>query len=182
MSLPIQNQIKCPTCSQSDRIILVEDLYFGLIEKDQKVVARFSIQPDQIKPLLRDIKPPTLEKLPIWLIIPPDIFIGIIIGIILLLVVISGMQQGFDQKYAFSMVLLLVYLIFRRYLNAQYIAKKNERKKEINQAQKAADRWSSLFICLHDMTVFSGHSNNFFAITEFQNRIHKGFPLDSTSD
>ena len=110
MSLPIQNQIKCPACSQSDQTILIEDLYFGLIEKDQKAVARFSIQPDQIKPLLRDIKPPTLEKLPIWLIIPPDIFIGIIIGIILLLVVISGMQQGFDQKYAFSMVLLLVYL------------------------------------------------------------------------
>jgi hypothetical protein len=182
MSLPIQNQIKCPDCSQSDQTILIEDLYFGLIEKDQKVIARFSIQPDQIKPLLRDINPPTLERIPIWLIIPPDIFIGIIIGIILLLVVISGMQQGFDQKFAFPMVLLLVYFIFRRYLNAQYIAKKNEREKEINQAQKAADRWSSLFICLRDMTVFSGHSNNYFAIAEFQNRIHKGFHLDSTPD
>ena len=136
MSLPIQNQIKCPACSQSDQTILIEDLYFGLIEKDQKAVARFSIQPDQIKPLLQDIKPPTLEKLPIWLIIPPDIFIGIIIGIILLLVVISGMQQGFDQKYAFPMVLLLVYLIFRRYLNAQYIAKKTKGKKKSTRLKK----------------------------------------------
>ncbi|MBW6474801.1 MAG: hypothetical protein K0B14_16860 [Anaerolineaceae bacterium] len=182
MTLPTQFQIKCPTCSRSDQTILVEDIYFGLIEKDQKVIARFSIQPDQIKPLLRDINPPTLERLPIWLIIPPDIFIGIIIGIILLLVVISGMQQGFDQKVAFPIVFLLVYFILRRYLNAKYIAKKKERDKEINQAKKAADRWSSLFICLHDMTVFSGHSDNYFPINEFQNRIYTDFHVDSTSD
>lgn len=171
MTLPTQYQIKCPTCSQSDKTILIEDLYFGLIEKDQKVVARFSIQPDQIKSLMRDIKPPTLERLPIWLIIPPDVFIGIIVGVILLLVIISGMQQGFDEKFAFPMVLLLIFFIFRRYLKAQYVAKKNEREKEIYHAQKIADRWSSLFICLHDMTVFSGHSNNFFPISEFQNKL-----------
>lgn len=171
MALPTQFQIKCPTCSQSVQTILIEDLYFGLIEKDQKVIARFSIQPDQIKSLLRDIRPPTLERLPIWLIIPPDTFIGIIIGIILLLVVISGMQQGFNEKFAFPMILLLVYFIFRRYLNKQYDAKKKEREKEINQAQKAADRWSSFFICLHDMTVFSGHSENYFPISEFQNKL-----------
>ncbi len=182
MTLSTQYQIKCPTCSRSDQIILVEDIYFGLIEKDQKVIARFSIQPDQIKSLLRDIKPPTLERLPIWLIIPPDIFIGIIIGIILLLVVITGMQQGFDQKVAFPIVFLLVYFILRRYLNSKYIAKKNEREKEINRAQKAADRWSSLFLCLHDMTVFSGHSNNYFPIHELQNRIHSDSLLVSTSD
>ncbi|PKO06156.1 MAG: hypothetical protein CVU41_08585 [Chloroflexi bacterium HGW-Chloroflexi-3] len=76
------------------------------------------------------------------------------------------------------MIFLLVYFIFRRYLNEQYTAKKKEREKEINQAQKAADRWSSLFICLHDMTVFSGHSNNFFPINEFQNRIHPDFTSD----
>lgn len=171
MALPTQFQIKCPTCSQSDQTILIEDLYFGLIEKDQKVIARFSIQPDQIKSLLRDIRPPTLERLPIWLIIPPDTFIGIIIGIILLLVVISGMQQGFNEKFAFPVILLLIYFIFRRYLNKQYNAKKKEREKEINQAQKAADRWSSFFICLHDMTVFSGHSENYFPISEFQNKL-----------
>ncbi|PKO06157.1 MAG: hypothetical protein CVU41_08590 [Chloroflexi bacterium HGW-Chloroflexi-3] len=82
MSLPIQFQIKCPSCSQSDQTILIEDLFFGLIEKDQKVIARFSIQPDQIKSLIRKIKPPTLERLPIWLIIPPDVLISIFVGII----------------------------------------------------------------------------------------------------
>ncbi len=182
MTLPTQYQIKCPTCSQSDKTILVEDLYFGLIEKDQKVIARLSIQPDQIKSLLRDIKPPTLERLPIWLIIPPDTFIGIITGIILLLVVISGMQLGFDRKFAFPIVLLLIYFIFRRYLNTEYNAKKKEREKEINWAQKSADRWSSLFICLHDMTVFSGHTNNYFPINEFQKRMHSDFHVDSLSD
>lgn len=171
MTQPTQYQIKCPTCSQSDRIILIEDLYFGLIEKDQTIVAKFSLKPNQIKSLLNEIKPPLLERLPIWLIIPPDVLIGIIVGVILLLVVISGIQDGLNIKYAFLVVFLLVYFLFRCYLNKQFTARKKEREKEINQAQKAADRWSSLFVCLHDMTVFSGHSNNYFPISEFQNKL-----------
>lgn len=182
MSLPNHYQIKCPTCSQTDQTILIEDLYFGLIEKDQKVITRFNLQPDQIKSLLREINPPSLERLPIWLIIPPDVLIGIIMSIFVLLVVISGLHQGFDEKYAFPLVFLLVYFILRRYLNEQYNAKKKVREKAINQAQKVADRWSSLFICLHDRTVFSGHSNNYFPIDEFQNRIHTDSHVDSKSD
>lgn len=171
MTLPTLYQIKCPACSRSDQTILVEDLYFGLIKKDQNVIAKYSIQPGQIKSLINEINPPSLERLPIWLIISPDVLIGIIVVIILLLVFISGMQQGFNEKFAFPVILLLVYFIFRRYFNEQYTVKKKEREKEINQAQKAADRWSSLFICLHDMTVFSGHSDNYFPISEFQNRL-----------
>ena len=181
MSIPSQYQIKCPVCSQTNQTILIEDLYFGLIEKDQNVITRLSIQPDQIKSLLREIKPPTLERLPIWLIIPPDGLIGIVVGVIVLLVVISGIQEGFDEKYAFPVVLLLVYFIFRRHLNTQYNAKKKEREKEINRAQKAADQWSTLFICLRDMTVFSGHNNDYFPIREFQNRIHTDSLLDTKS-
>ncbi|MBE0686790.1 MAG: hypothetical protein IH585_12440 [Anaerolineaceae bacterium] len=182
MSLPIQYQVKCPSCSQSDQTILIEELYFGLIERNQKVIARFSIQPGQIKSLLSKIKPPSLERLPFWLIIPPDVLIGIIVGVFLLLMIISGIQQGFDEKYAFPLVLIFVYFIFRRHLNAQYNTKKTEREEIINQAQKAADRWSSLFICFRDMTVFSGHSNNYFPINEFQNRIYNDNQLDSSYD
>jgi hypothetical protein len=174
----MQYQIKCPTCSQSDRTILIEDLYFGLIENDHQNLAKFSIQPGQTKSLIREIKPPSLERLPIWLIIHPDVLIGIIVGVILLLVIVSEMQQGFDEKFAFPVIFLLVYFIFRRYLTKQFTAKKKEREIEIHQAQKAADQWSSSFICLHDMTVFSGHNNNYFPISEFQNRIHP----NSTSD
>jgi high-affinity K+ transport system ATPase subunit B len=159
----------------------VEDLYFGLIEKDQNVIAKFSIQPDQIKSLINEINPPSLERLPIWLIISPDVLVGIIVVIILLLVIISGMQQGLNEKFAYPVILLLVYFIFRRNFNDQYTAKKKEREKEINQAQKAADRWSSLFICLHDMTVFSGHSDNYFPISEFQNRLLTDTLLDSSA-
>lgn len=178
MTLPTQYQVKCPICSQSDQIILVEDLYFGLIEKDQKIIARFRIQPFQMKSILNEIKPPSLERLPIWLIIPPDVLVGIIMGIILLLAIISGIQQGFYEKFAFPVIFILVYIIFRRYLNKQYNAKKKDREKEIKDAQKAADRWSSFFICLHDMTVFSGHNNNYFPIGEFQIKIRPDFTSD----
>ena len=40
-----------------------------------------------------------------------------------------------------------------------------------SQAQKAVERWSSYFICLNDMTVFSGHNGNSLPVNELQNHL-----------
>ncbi len=167
-----QNQIKCPTCHQSDQTILVEDLYFALIENDQETLLRFNIQRTHTKSLLRDIRPPSLEHLPIWFILPPDILSGIIFIVFVLLIALSGIQPGFGQKFLFPIVFLLGYLIFRHTIRNKYNKNKNEHQIEINQAQKAVERWSSYFICLNDMTVFSGHNGNSFTVSELQNHLH----------
>lgn len=171
MSGQTQNQIRCPVCQQTDQTILIEDLYFAMIENNKETLLRYQIPPVQMKSILRDIRPPHLERLPIWQIIPPDVLSGIIIFVIFILIISSDIQPGFDQKFLFPAILLLGYLIFRRYLVARYTELKNKRQIEINQSQKAVDRWSSFFICLHDMTVFSGHDGVLFPISELQNKM-----------
>lgn len=168
MSLHPQNQIKCPVCHQSDRTILVEDLYFALIENDKETLARFNFLPGQKKSILRNIQPPSLERLPIWFILPPDALSGIILIIFFLLIPLSGFQSGFDQKYLIPVVFLLGYLISRRYLIKKFNEMIDKHQSEVIQTQITAERWSSLFICLHDMTVFSGHQNDYFPINEIQ--------------
>jgi hypothetical protein len=171
MSHPPQNQIRCPVCHQTDQTILVEDLYFALIENNKQILSRFDIPSAQKKSILRDIRPPDLEKLPIWQIISPDILSGTIILVIVLLIATTGGQPGFDQRFLFPIILLLGYLIFRRFLVTKFSEQKNKRQTEINQAQKAVNLWSSLFICLRDKTVFSGHDGVIFSISELQNKM-----------
>lgn len=166
-----QNQIKCPACHQSDQTILVEDLYFALIENEPETLSRFNLQPAQTKSLLRDIKPPSLEQLPIWFILPPDILSGIVFMVFIVLIALSGIQPGFDLKFLFPVGFLLGYLIFRHIIRKRFNQHKNVHQIEISQAQKAVERWSSYFICLNDMTVFSGHNGNSFPVNELQNHL-----------
>ena len=171
MSVQTQNQIRCPVCQQTDQTIPVEDLYFALIENNKEALSRYNIPSSQSKSIQRDIRPPLLDRLPIWQIIPPDVLIGIIIFVSVLLIISSDIQPGFDQKFLFPVILLLGYLIFRHYLVSKFTEQKNKRQDEINQSQKAVDRWSSYFICLQDMTVFSGHDGVLFPISELQNKM-----------
>lgn len=173
MTLPTQFQIKCPSCSQSDRTILIEDLYFGLIEMDQNVITKYSIQPDQIKSILREIRPPELTRLPFWLIIPPDqLMIAVLVTLVLITILfIEQTTGGFLQNLILPVLFLVLYLFSRKLIYSKYIHQKNIREKELDIVQNAVNKWSSYFICLDDKTVFSGHSDNSFPLSELQKRL-----------
>ena len=68
MTINSQLQIPCPKCHQSDQTILMEDLYFAIIQGDQGILNEFSLESKEAKKILREIKPPAMERLPIWLI------------------------------------------------------------------------------------------------------------------
>lgn len=163
------NKIVCPTC-KSTNTILIEDLYFALIEKDQQVLGKLNLNAEQCKTLLRLLAPPSLDRIPIWLIIKPDILFSILIVVFILLTVSSGISLNLELLLL-PVTLVFSYLLFRKNLNNRFQSKKADRVAEIQRAQKAAEKWSALFICVDDMTVFSGHSNHFFPVDEFQERI-----------
>ncbi|HSM25188.1 MAG TPA: hypothetical protein VK856_10030 [Anaerolineaceae bacterium] len=164
-----KNLIVCPNCKSSNTIF-IEDLYFALIEKDKQVLAQLKLNSDQCKSLVKHLNPPSLERLPIWAIIQPDILFSIIIVVFILLTVSSGIPLNLEL-FLLPIILILSYILLRNTLNKRFHAKKIERMAEIQRAQKAADYWSTLFICLNDMTVFSGHSNNYFPVEEFQEKL-----------
>jgi len=163
------NKIVCPTC-KSTNTILIEDLYFALIEKDQQVLGKLKLDADQCKTLLRLLAPPSLDRLPIWLIIQPDILFSVLIVVFILLTVSSGISINLELLIL-PITLVLSYIFFRKNLHDRFNSKKAERVAEIQRAQKAVDKWSALFICVNDMTVFSGHSNHYFPADEFQEKI-----------
>lgn len=165
------HKIHCPICQKTDSVILLEELYFGLIEKDPKIISRFNLQPDQIKNLEQQIRPPALERLPVWSIIPPDTIFIFLILVIFLLFLFSDIGITL-QSLVFPILVIVIYLLYRRKLNAIHHRKKIARDEAINKAQHAADDWSSYFLCLMDMTIFSGHSNNHFPVSELQSRLH----------
>lgn len=173
MTLTTQYHINCPTCSQSERTILIEDLYFGLIERDQNVITKYSIQPDQIKSILREIRPPELTRLPFWLIVPPDqLMIAVLVTLVLITILfIEQTTGGFLQHLILPVLFLVLYLFSRKLIYSKYIHKKNIREKELDMVQNAVNKWSSYFICLEDKTVFSGHSDNSFPLSELQKRL-----------
>lgn len=167
----VQNpQIRCPLCKQSEQVLLLEDFYFGLIEKNPQMITQYNLNPVQIKNLSQKIAPPSLDRSPIWLIIPPDSIFLTIFLIIIFALVFSNTPLMIDG-WIFPIMLAFVYFIVRKKINTQFQQKKNDRLEAINRAQRAADYWSSYFICLADMTVFSGHSNNYFPVDELQTRL-----------
>jgi hypothetical protein len=174
MTLSKQYQIKCPVCSQSDQVILIEDLYFGLIERDQNVITEYGIQPDQIKSILREICPPELTRLPFWLIVPPDqLMIAILVALVLITILfIEQTTGGFLQHLILPVLFLVLYLFSRKLIYSKYIYQKNIREKELDMVQNAVNKWSSYFICLDDRTVFSGHNDNSFPLLELQKRLY----------
>jgi hypothetical protein len=166
--------IHCPVCNQTNQIVLIEELYFALIEKDQAFFSQHGIDSFQSKSIFRKISPPSLERLPIWLILSPDILIGSILGILLVFSLFSLNQNMQEVRNLFFLIIVILigYVALRKPLFARFQANKADRELELQKAQKTAERWSSYFICLRDQTVFSGHSGNHFSIEEFKNKIH----------
>jgi len=174
MTMMANHTIHCPVCNQTNQIVLIEELYFALIEKDQAFFSKYNIDSSQSKFILRNITPPSLERLPIWLILSPDILIGTILGILLLFALFSLNQNMTEARnlFLFIIVVLMGYVVFRKPILSRFRAKKADRELEVQKAQNSAERWSSYFICLRDQTIFSGHSGNHFSIEEFKNKIH----------
>jgi hypothetical protein len=164
------HQIVCPICKNSEQVFLLEDVYFGLIEHNPPSNARFNLKPNQVKNLLQQIAPPSLDRAPIWVIIPPDSIFATIILAIVLAIIFSDRPLTLEMLI-FPLLLGVSYFLFRKKINAQYRQKKNDRLEAINKVQQAADDWSSYFICLADMTVFSGHSHNHFPVDELKTRL-----------
>jgi len=163
------HQIVCPICKNSEQVFLLEDVYFGLIENNPKSNARFNLNTTQRKYLLQQITPPSLDRVPIWLIIPPDSVFATIFIVIVIALIFSNVPLSIEV-WIFPLLLGILYFLVRKKINGQYLQKKNDRLEDIKIAQRAADDWSSYFICLADMTVFSGHSNNFFPVDELKTR------------
>ena len=160
------HHINCPVCKQSDQVLLLEELYFGLIQKDPAILSK--IPPSQQhKTLLNQIQPPSLDRLPFWLITPPDtLFLALVIMVLLVFLFTSTpltLETGF-----LPILIVILYLLFRRKIIHLFHQKKNERNAVIEIAQHAADDWSAYFICLQDMTIFSGHIDNHFPVSELQ--------------
>ena len=174
MNMMENHTIHCPVCNQTNQIVLVDELYFALIEMDQAFFSKYNIDSSQRKFILRNITPPSLERLPIWLILSPDILIGTILGILLLFASFSLNQNMTEARnlFLFIIVVLMGYVVFRKPILARFHAKKTDRELEVQKAQNSAERWSSYFICLREQTVFSGHSRNHFLIQEFKNKIN----------
>lgn len=169
MTNVLNHQIRCPLCKQSEQVLLLEDFYFGLIEKNTQMITQYNLSPVQIKNLSQLITPPSLDRSPIWLIIPPDSIFLTIFLIIIFTLIFSNTPLTIEV-WIFPLLLSFLYFIMRKKINTQFQQKKNDRLEAINRAQRAADDWSSYFICLADMTVFSGHSNNYFPVDELQTR------------
>jgi len=170
MTISYQNRIACPTCQQTDKTILVEDLYFALIAHDKEIITRFQLSPEEIKSLLLKIKPPELEKLPLWMIQPPDHLLGTILVIIILMTFLLQDQTnvGFLQLLIFPILLAVLYLLGRKYIYSRYKSQKDKREEQLIAMENSVKKWSSFFICLSDNTIFSGHNHTSFPLSELQ--------------
>lgn len=179
-----QLQIPCPKCHQSDQTILMEDLYFAIIEGDQGILNEFCLESKKAKKVLREIKPPAMERLPIWLIVKPDILvsIGLVIMVILTALFSQSSCQSFLNNLIPPAILVVSYLFFRKNINQAVLKNKLNRQQELRKAQIAADRWSSYFVCLRDQVVFSGHHKLNFPIGETQERIFSDFAVLEKKD
>ena len=164
------HQIVCPICINSEQVFLLEDVYFGLIENNPQSIARFNLNPTQVKNLQQQIAPPSLDRAPIWLIIPPDIIFATIFLAIVIALVFSNLPLTIDV-WIFPLLMGILYLVVRKRINANYLQRKKDRLEAIKKAQRAVDDWSSYFICLADMTAFSGHSHNHFPVDELKSRL-----------
>ena len=164
------HQIVCPICQSSERVFLLEDVYFGLIENNPQSITRFNLNAIQVKNLLQQITPPSLDHVPIWVIIPPDIIFATVLLVIVIALIFSNTPLTIDV-WLFPLLMGILYFVVRQKINAHFLEKKNDRLEAIKKAQQFADDWSSYFICLADMTVFSGHSNNFFPVNELKARL-----------
>lgn len=173
MTVSNQNRISCPVCLQTYKTILVEDLYFALISHDEEVINHFHFQPDTIKSILREIRPPELTRLPFWLIVPPDqLMIAVLVTLVLITILfIEQTTGGILQHLILPVLFLVMYLFSRKFIYSKYIHQKTIREKELDMVQNAVNKWSSYFICLNDKTVFSGHSDNSFPLSELQKRL-----------
>jgi hypothetical protein len=162
--------VNCPICKQSDQVLLLEELYFGLIEKDQSILSK--LQPTlQTKTLLTQIQPPSLDRLPFWLITPPDYHFLALVVVVILIFILTNTTLSLGTGIM-PIIVIVVYLLYRKKLSFLHHQKQEERNAVIEKAQRAADDWSSYFICLDDMTVFSGHFENHFSVSELKDKLN----------
>ena len=184
MTIKSQLQIPCPLCQQSDRTILMEDLYFTIIESDKPTLSELNLDGSQANKLLREIKPPSMDHLPFWLIVKPDILVSILLVIMVILTALFAQpsRQSFLNNLILPAVLVVTYLLFRKNINQSVLKVKINRESELRKAQIAADRWSSFFVCLRDQVVFSGHNKINFPIGETQERMFSDFAVLEKKD
>ncbi len=163
------HHVNCPICNQSDQVLLLEELYFGLIEKDQTILSTLQTS-HQAKTLLTQIQPPSLDRLPFWLITSPDYLFLVFVVVVILVFILTNTSLNLDTGFL-PIIVIVLYLLFRKKIVFLVHQKQEERNAVIEKAQRAADNWSSYFICLHDMTVFSGHFDNHFPVSELQSKL-----------
>ncbi len=173
MTFKSQLEIPCPQCHQSDQTILMEDLYFSIIEGDKQTLSQLNLDNTHVKKILHEIKPPSMDHLPFWLIVKPDILVSIVLVIMVILTALYAQpsHQSWLNNLIVPITLGVAYSFFRKRINQSVTSKKIQREQEIKTAQLAADRWSSYFVCLRDQIVFSGHDKHIFPINETQIRM-----------
>ncbi len=175
MSTENYSKLNCPICQKSDQTILMEDLYFAIIHGDKDLLSVYGMDSAKTKKILAEVKPPALEKLPIWLIIKPDLLV-IFFVLALMIISLSFINISFESFYKslwLPAIVSLAYLVFRPRINQYFRDQREKRNQEIKAARLAVDRWLTFFVCLRDQVVFNGHLHYQFPISDTQKQLNK---------
>ena len=161
----------CPICENKENLMTIEKIYFGILENDQSLLNRLNIYPNQKKQLLKELRPPGLDKQPIWLILAPDILASIFL-FFFLFVSIFNILDGSQSALQFSLLtifLFSLFLIFRKKIITAFQGKKDAREVLVNKTAEKIELWSTLWICMKDKIIFNPDYSINLSLAKFQN-------------
>jgi hypothetical protein len=159
----------CPICQKNAPAILVQALYFDLLENKANLSGIFPLSELQKKELFRFLQPPQLERRPVWHILNPDIFFGSItfITLITAFYLYNDQQSTWLNPLYLLAVLSLFYIVFRKRLMREFTTKNTERLQLMDSLSKKADLWSSAYYCFQDDIVFHPESGDVWSPADF---------------
>jgi hypothetical protein len=163
----------CPICENKEDIFSLDILYFGILENDQNILNHLKTSPNHKNRILKLLRPPGLNKQPIWLIIAPDILVSIFLFFFLIISIfnlLDGKQIGL-QFSILTIILFSLFLVFRKRINGAFQKQKIIREEIVNQTAKKIDLWSSLWICLKDKIIFNSEHTIKMSYDKFQDFI-----------